>query len=262
MTLSRRQFLGSINGAALGAVSAMRGATSRSSALTARAAACERVILDLGRGCALRESLNGYRTALAGAGFVVAAAPDAIRRAKTIVVPGCAHLGSRVIDALADSLDDRGLVLIESAAGFAGLANASEFDDHRHQLRAHFGLELEPPVNLWKPRLDSSAESGSGAARVPYIDYSWPVSVKVRDFSRVVPLSAQSRVGAGTKGEIIGWVDGWPVAVKRAAGKRGKGMLVFLGSPLGPALGWGDREARHWLRTLVAASSRSADLRT
>jgi hypothetical protein len=40
-----------------------------------------------------------------------------------------------------------------------------------------------------------------------------------------------------------------PVALKK---RVGKGTLIFLGSPLGPALGASDLEARHWLQSVTA----------
>src|SRR6266571_3700339 len=46
------------------------------------------------------------------------------------------------------------------------------------------------------------------------------------------------------EGEVIAWVDDLPVALKRPGGR---GNLIFLGSPLGPALWAGDAEARRWL---------------
>src|SRR5256885_8822548 len=53
----------------------------------------------------------------------------------------------------------------------------------------------------------------------------------------MVPLRRQA-------GEVIARVDGLPVALKRSSGR---GNLIFLGSPLGPALWAGDAEARRWL---------------
>jgi hypothetical protein len=82
---------------------------------------------------------------------------------------------------------------------------------------------------------------------MPYIAYSWPASAQIRDFSRVVPLGRRSE-GAG---EIIARVDGLPVALKR---RLGRGDLIFLGSPLGPALWAGDAEARRWFGDVALAS--------
>src|SRR2546429_268865 len=102
-------------------------------------------------------------------------------------------------------------------------------------LRDQLGVHIEAPVRLWSSR---------GASGVPYVDYSWPASATIRDFSRVVPLERQSE-GAG---EIIAWVDDLPVALRR---RYGRGDLIFLGSPLGPALWAGDAEARRWLCEVV-----------
>lgn len=81
---------------------------------------------------------------------------------------------------------------------------------------------------------------------IPYITYRWPHDASVRDFTWMTPLSENS-------GDVIGTVHGTPVAVKR---RIGKGLLVFLGSPMGPALAADDREAHSWLKSLAAATSR------
>ena len=100
------------------------------------------------------------------------------------------------------------------------------------------GVHIEAPVRLWP---------GRGARGVPYVDYRWPSSAKIRDFSRVVPLGRQSE----GEGEIIARVEGLPVALKR---RLGRGHLIFLGSPLGPALWAGDAEARRWLFLTLGAA--------
>jgi hypothetical protein len=64
----------------------------------------------------------------------------------------------------------------------------------------------------------------------------------VRDYSRVVPLADQP-------GEVIGWAGGIAVALKR---RVGMGTLVYLGSPLGPALWADDQQARRLLLQLLA----------
>jgi hypothetical protein len=43
-------------------------------------------------------------------------------------------------------------------------------------------------------------------------------------------------------------VDGLPVGLKRP---WGRGKLIFLGSPLGPALWVGDLQARRWLAQVL-----------
>jgi hypothetical protein len=92
-------------------------------------------------------------------------------------------------------------------------------------LAGHFGIRIQPPVDLW----------ANGSA--PYIDYRWPVRERVRDFSRVTPISAES-------GAIIGSAGDLPVAARR-------GRFIFLGSPIGPALLAGDREAHSWFSALA-----------
>ena len=96
-----------------------------------------------------------------------------------------------------------------------------------------FGVNAEEPRNLWR--------RGFNPATVPYINYTWPVSVMVRDFSRVVPVT-----GAGW--DHIAEVDGVCVGLTR---RIGQGRLVVLGSPLGPVLLGDDREAHEWLAALL-----------
>ena len=115
-------------------------------------------------------------------------------------------------------------MLLESGAAFG------DFREHRDQLREFFNLLLEPPVQLWPAR------------GIPYVDYTWPVAVKVRDFSRVIPLEPQ-------QGSVIARAGDVPVALAR---RVGHGTLVFLGSPLGPALWAGDAEAKRCLGALLS----------
>jgi len=81
--------------------------------------------------------------------------------------------------------------------------------------------------------------------QTPYVDYLWPYAAKLRDFSRVVPLAPPA-------GERIAWVDNLPVALKR---RSGPGTLIFLGSPVGPALWAGDADATRWLSAVLATVS-------
>jgi hypothetical protein len=66
----------------------------------------------------------------------------------------------------------------------------------------------------------------------------------MRDFSRVVPPGDQP-------GEIIAWAGDLPVALRR---RVDAGTLIYLGSPLGPALWAGDVQARRWLYTVALAA--------
>lgn len=170
-------------------------------------------VLDLGEQCSLRESLAGYRTAIA------AATP----RAPVLIVPAALMIPMREIER---HLLGGGTVILESGAMFA---DACVFAAHREALGTSLGLRIADGVDLW-PR------------RSPYVHYSWPVPTAVRDFSRAIPLPSQT-------GTTIATADEHAVALGLSIGS---GHLVFLGSPLGPALWAGDVEARNWLRALVS----------
>ena len=137
------------------------------------------------------------------------------------------HVDTSTAHLILTCLHQGGTVLLESGAAFG------DFRSHRDQLREHFHILIEPPVELWPAR------------GIPYVEYTWPVSTKVRDFSRVIPLAPQC-------GTVIGRVEDIPVALAR---RVGPGVLVFLGSPLGPALWAGDIEARCWLDDLLSFGS-------
>jgi hypothetical protein len=120
-------------------------------------------------------------------------------------------------------------VILESGAGFA---NERDLSRHRAVLRDAFQVHVESPIDLW-PEAKGSA--------TPYVDFTWPLAAKVRDFSRVVPLASEA-------GEIIARVNGLVVGLNCPFGR---GNLIVLGSPLGPALWAGDIEARQWFRAVI-----------
>jgi len=140
-------------------------------------------------------------------------------------------------DAIAGHVRRGRFVIFESGAGFA---EARALEEQRAGLRDAFGLAIEAPVPLWS------------GGRPPYVDLRWPARARLRDFSYAVPVRG---------GEAIGRVGALPVAALQRAGA---GALLFLGSPVGPALGSGDPEALAWLAAVLdqpptrAASSRSA----
>ena len=136
------------------------------------------------------------------------------------VVPAAARLRDALVTRLSRHVQKGGWVIFESAAGFGG------FEAQREQLARHFDLTINPPVNLW-----------AGCASPPYVDYHWPVRTKVRDFSHAVPVR-------GASAEIIGTIGKIPVAARF-------GRFVFLGSPIGPSLLAGDREAHLWFNALL-----------
>ena len=172
-------------------------------------------VLDLKQHCSLRESIAGYELASAGV----------VSRRPVLIVPAALALPAAATYQIAKSLRGGGTVLLESGAGFAG---ESGFRIHRDALRSQ--LQIRVAAARFKSR------------GVPYVDYAWPYPTKIRDFSRVVPVGDQP-------GEVIARVDGLPVALKRQVGA---GTLIFLGSPLGPALWAGDTEARQWLSRLFS----------
>ena len=151
---------------------------------------------------------------------------------------------------LLDLVQEGTRLVLESGAGFLGVEETAA---HQRMLLRCFELEVAPPVDLWSGRL---ADEGLFASRtgprrrktidgresIPYVRYVWPREILVRDFTRVIPVSAK-------RGEVIGWAGSLAVGSKRPAGK---GTLIFLGSPLGPALRASDPEARSWLHSVVA----------
>jgi len=195
------------------------GAVSAAAAVGATAAQAvqpEWRVLDLRPDCLLRESLAGFCKAGIPAGPLPVAAPESA----SYIVPAAAGLADDLAARLSRHIQNGGRLIFESAAGFGG------FEAQRQQLARHFGLTIEPPVNLW-----------TGGASPPYVDYHWPVRVKLRDFSHAVPVRA-------AKAEIIGTIGNIPVAARI-------GRFVYLGSPIGPSLLAGDREAHFWFNALL-----------
>lgn len=94
-------------------------------------------------------------------------------------------------------------VLVESGVGFA----------HKDLswLQLH-GISLDAPRDVRGPQ---------------WIRYSWPFPAMIRDFGRICPVRG---------GTVIARLDDTPAAVR-------KGRLIVLGSPLGPHIYAGDREA-------------------
>ena len=219
MSITRRQFLGYATGAVTAGLPGLL-------PLDVTGRGC--VLLDLNeRGC-FRESVSGYESALssAGAQWMRADARWMVpSRCAVLIVPAALAIPPPAVRAIMSCLQTGASVIIESGAGFA---TDREFRAHRVVLRDYLQVHIEEPVELWPE---------NSSQRIPYVDYTWPRPAKVRDFSRVVPLGRQA-------GEVIAWVDGVPVALKRPGGR---GNLIFLGSLLGPALWAGDAQARRWL---------------
>jgi hypothetical protein len=210
-------------------------------------------LLDLNSHCALRESLQGYQAALADEHDLFEAKLDSRCRYGIAIVPGLGVLDPSVASSLAGLLEAGTNLVLESGGGFQ---SASQFISHQKMLSRYFDIAIDPPVDLRPaeptdglvfPRRPgrTPGKKLEGQGFVPYITYLWPRETSVRDFSRVVPLSP----GVG---DVIGTVGTLPVALKRRAGK---GTLIFLGSPMGPALRAGDPEARAWLRLVTSTGA-------
>jgi hypothetical protein len=187
----------------------------------------EPLVLDLGPHCSLRESVSGYAAAMKGR--ALRSDVSSLASCAVLIVPAAVEIPPQVVGAIAACLDRGGVVILESGAGFASEQGVLR---HRAVFRDAFQVQIESPIDLW-PTARGSA--------IPYVDFTWPLAATVRDFSRVVPLAS----GAG---EIIARVNGMVVGLKR---RFGRGNLIMLGSPLGPALWTGDIEARQWLRAVV-----------
>jgi hypothetical protein len=119
-------------------------------------------------------------------------------------------------------------VLVELGVAFM---DAPRGRIQRQLLADTFDLAVGDVRHLWV----------DGRSRIPYVQYGWPVSAWVRDFSRVVALG-------GPGWTPIAHMDSHPVGVGR---RVGRGALTMLGSPLGPALRAGDNEAGTWLRAFL-----------
>jgi hypothetical protein len=237
MIVSRREFLGAASGAVSAALVPLearledRPGADRTR-INGEKADC--ILIDGESHCGLPESCIGYTEALEGCGarcLKISAGPTPDSR--LIILPGCISLPAETEDSIERMLSSGSLVVVETGAGFM---EAHEFRRHRDFIRRCFGVRVEAPINLWQGR--------AGRNRVPYVDYIWPLRAKVRDFTCAVPLAAPV-------GEVIAWADRTPIALRR---KVGKGMLVFLGSPLGPALLSGDREAAALLSEFRASA--------
>jgi hypothetical protein len=209
-------------------------------------------LFDVNAHCALRESFRGYQAAL-GEKYrhSLRTGLDSKRLCRIAIFPGLGSIDLALAETLSGLLETGTHVLLESGAGFLSPA---EFAAHQEMLYRCFKIEVAAPFDLWS---EQSAEDSFLLRRpwshprkkdldrlesVPYVSYSWPRETKVRDFSRAIPVLARET-------EVIAKAGALPVALKR---RTAGGTLIFLGSPLGPALLSGDLQARSWLRLVTA----------
>jgi hypothetical protein len=185
------------------------------------------VVLDLGEACALRESQQGYVAALGGRSIrPLDGARSWKKECRVAIAPAVGALDERTGEAVLDLLESGRAVLLESAAGFS---DHTEFVAHQRLLKRLFDVHVDAPVDVW-----------SQPVPVRYVHYDWPIQATVRDFSKVAAV-------IDSDAEVIGQIGELHIALKK---RVGKGQLIFLGSPLGPALWAGDVEAGAWLRAL------------
>lgn len=169
--------------------------------------------------CLARESVAGYRRALQG-----------LEHAGVIIVPAISALSGRMAAVLQSKAKAGHNVILESALAFVD-ANLAE--RQCRIMRDAFGL----PVELHYPRAESTAS---------YLQYRWPVEALVRSFGEPVYLRA------GDHHPIAHQLGNRIVAARRSIGR---GQITFLGSPLGPLLFAGDREATLLIRRMVTESA-------
>jgi hypothetical protein len=251
MNISRRHFVGGVTGCAATLWSFQPFGLNTLCSQSEREIDC--VLLDLNSRCVLRESLHGYQVALAGEhNLVQDIGLNSRHHYRIAIVPGLGAMDPAIASTLSNLLEAGTHVLLESGAGFLSPA---EFAAHQRMLHRHFDIAVGSPIDLWaaKPAGDDLLRDGharhpgkklNSYKSIPYVNYLWPSDTKLRDFSRVIPVSA-------SVGDVIGKVGALPVALKR---RMAKGTLIFLGSPVGPALHVGDSEALSWLRLVTALS--------
>jgi hypothetical protein len=250
MNISRRHFLGTAAGSAATLWPFRTIGFDTSGSLPERDLDC--ALLDMNAHCILRESLQGYQAALGDQHtHFLEAGLSSKRRCRIAIVPGLGSVDAAIADTLSGLLEAGTHVLLESGAGFL---NPAEFTIHQEMLHRYFNIEVASPVDLWpgksaddpllslRPAPHPRKRKLDRPEFVPYVNYSWPHETNVRDFSRAIPVSMR-------EGDVIGKAGALPVALKRYTVG---GMLIFLGSPLGPALLAGDPQARSWLRSVTA----------
>lgn len=149
---------------------------------------------------------------------------------------------------------DLGCVLDESMAGFRGQVGDLPYEEEDVVIIPGVGSLTTEGRRAIRRFLSRGAtvllEYGAGARAprdtyFPYVEYFWPVRVKIREFAPV-------RLQPGPQDEVIAIFDGEPVGLRRRAGS---GTLVTIGSPLGPVFLTGDPDARLWLDALIQQHS-------
>lgn len=137
---------------------------------------------------------------------------------------------------------DLGCILPESLAGFRAQAGGIRHPDAEVVIVPGVGELREDHSRMIQDWLDrgatvllelASGDRVSSGVYFPYLEYSWPVKVKIREFAPV-------RLNPTPGDQVIATFRGQPVGLRHSAGP---GTLVTLGSPLGPLFRTGDPDA-------------------
>lgn len=250
MKVSRREFVSVASGAAAATLCAIPSSAFADSVSSAK---CEsrRMLLDLQSNCALPESLDGMRAALGNShrciGVIDLLSSDLCG---VLIVAAAGSARPETFSVVAELLARGATVLWESGAAY--LSDA-DFAQQQALTQEHFGVSIGEPVEIWQQEQSRKSKTGPtiqrsrttraiGHEQIPYISYHWPQEAHVRDFSRVLPVSAVS-------GNAIAHWKNTLVALSKNVGA---GTLIFLGSPLGPSLHTGDHEAHRLFQSIVA----------
>jgi hypothetical protein len=218
-------------------------------------------LLNLESNCALPESLAGITGALGdsyhpvlesefASGRLASNVASSRTHRRIVIVPAAGVALPATFAAVAELLSGGMTVVWESGAAFL---EPHDFAIQQALTREHFGISIEQPVHPWSQTNSRTSKSAApmqnargmraiGHEQIPYVAYRWPLRAHVRDFSRVIPVSALS-------GHAIAHWEESPVAWSKNVGA---GTLIFLGSPLGPALRSGDAEAHALFHSIVA----------
>ena len=268
--VSRRRFLGSAAVMPLAAHTCLAGLVEAPSQSTSDRVHRGCVLVDTGDHCTLPESLAGFARALEAASIPHRCiGPESIEPGGLILVPGAVLHSIALADTLGRLAKLGSTVVYESGAAYA---SPEAFRIEQHLLRAYFGMIIEAPMDLW-PGAPSGAAilaAAEGGERLsepppttpPYVHYDWPSTTIVRDFSRAIPLSSAMMAFSRDAHRAfepaqapchrpIARIGDVPVCCRL---RLGDGQFVFLGSPLGPHLASGDREAQALLQSFLSRS--------
>ncbi len=254
--VSRREFVSTAGCAAASSLCALPSSAFAASSSPVKAE-IRCTLLNLESNCALPESLAGMRAALGDSHHsvceseIASGRPARINlassinfartRVRVVIVPAAGTVRPATFSALAELLDGGATVLWESGAAFL---NHTDFAQQQALTKEYFGISIGEPVEIWPQSNSRKSKSAAalvsarstramGHEQIPYVAYRWPLKAHVRDFSRVIPVSAAS-------GRAFAHWEETPVAWDKNVGA---GTLLLLGSPLGPALRAGDAEA-------------------